>query len=100
MNDKDVDSKTHSHKEVSDNKIAENFWINAFSILGALVGYQIASSNEMTMWLSLLMALVGAFIIRIAAGMLKRQIAVVGAIGILLLFLYGIYEGIVNAAVC
>ena len=76
---------------------AYGFWVFAFGVIGAVVGYNIGAEAGFGFWPSIGLGFVGLLVLAGVAYRFRRIIAVVGALAILIVIVAAIIEGIRSA---
>lgn len=95
MTDEQQTIEHSDHDE--ENAEAYGFWVFAFGVIGAVVGYNIGAEAGFTFWPSVGLAVFGLIILASVAYKFRRVIAVVGAVAILIAIVAAVIEGMRSA---
>ncbi len=95
MTDEQQTIEQSDHDE--ENAEAYGFWMFAFGVIGAVVGYNIGAEAGFTFWPSVGLGVVGLIVLASVAYKFRRVIAVVGAVAILIAIVAAVIEGIRSA---
>ena len=95
MTDEQQIDEQSSHDE--EHAEAYGFWVFAFGVIGAVVGYNIGAEAGFSFWPSIGLSFVGLLALASVAYKFRRIIAVVGAVAILIAVVAAIVEGIRSA---
>ena len=76
---------------------AYGFWVFAFGVIGAVVGYNIGAEAGFSFWPSIGLGFVGLIVLASVAYRFRKIIAVVGAVAILIAIVAAVIEGIRSA---
>lgn len=89
-----VDAEVDHDEEYAD---AYGFWIFAFAVIGAVVGYNIGAEAGFGFLANLGLGAIGFFALSMVAYKFREIIAKVGAVVILALVVFAVIEGIRGA---
>lgn len=89
-----IDEQAEQDEE---NAEAYGFWVFAFGVIGAVVGYNVGAEAGFSFWPSVGLAALGLIVLASIAYRFRRIIAVVGAVAILIAIIAAIVEGIRSA---
>ncbi|MDJ0905917.1 MAG: hypothetical protein QNI96_07850 [Woeseiaceae bacterium] len=92
--EQNVDVREDHDEEYAD---AYGFWIFAFGVIGAVVGYNIGAEAGFGFWPNVGLGVLGLLVLAIVAYRFRRMIAVVGAIAIVIAVVAAVIEGIRSA---
>lgn len=95
MTDEQQASKHIDHDE--EYAEAYGFWVFAFGVIGAAVGYNIGAEAGFSFWPNVGLGLAGLLVLAIVAYRFRRTIAVVGGVAILIAIVAAVVEGIRSA---
>ena len=76
---------------------AYGFWVFAFGVIGAVVGYNIGAEAGFSFWPNVGLGLLGLLILASIAYKFRRIISVVGAVAIVIAIVIAIIQGIRSA---
>ncbi len=76
---------------------AYGFWVFAFGVIGAVVGYNVGAESGLSFWPSVALGALGLFVLAGVAYKFRRTIAVVGGVAIVIGVVAAIVEGIRSA---
>ncbi len=89
-----IDEQTEHDEEHAD---AYGFWVFAFGVIGAVIGYNIGAEAGFSFWPSIGLGVLGLLVLASVAYKFRRIIAVVGAVAILIAIVAAVVEGIRSA---
>ena len=95
MTDDQQNNEHSDHDE--ENAEAYGFWILAFGVIGAVVGYNIGAEAGFSFWPNIGLGFIGLLILASVAYRFRKTIAVVGAVAILIGIVAAVVEGIRSA---
>lgn len=76
---------------------AYGFWVFAFGVIGAVIGYNIGAEAGFSFWPNVGLGVVGLFVLAAVAYKFRKTVAVVGAVVILIAIVAAVIEGIRSA---
>lgn len=89
-----TNDQTDHDEEYAD---AYGFWVFAFGVIGAVVGYNIGAEAGFSFWPNIGLGLVGLLILASVAYRFRKIISVVGAVAILIAIVIAVIQGIRSA---
>ena len=92
--DQQIEEQSNQDEEHAE---AYGFWVFAFGVIGAVVGYNIGAEAGFSFWPSIGLGFIGLLVLASVAYRFRRIIAVVGAVAILIAVVAAIVEGIRSA---
>ncbi len=95
MTDEQQTSEQIEHEE--EHADAYGFWIFAFGVIGAVVGYNIGAETGFGFWPNIGLGVLGLIVLASVAYKFRKAIAVVGAVAIVIAIVAAIIEGIRSA---
>ena len=88
-----VDQTDHD-EEYAD---AYGFWVFAFGVIGAVVGYNVGAEAGFSFWPNIGLGVLGLVVLASVAYKFRKAIAVIGAVAILIGVVAAVIEGIRSA---
>ncbi len=92
--DEQIDEQSNHDEEHAE---AYGFWVFAFGVIGAVVGYNIGAEAGFGFWPNIGLGFVGLLLLASIAYRFRKIIAVVGAVAILIAVVAAVIEGIRSA---
>ncbi|MCP4271265.1 MAG: hypothetical protein GY781_04765 [Gammaproteobacteria bacterium] len=93
------EQNVNEEQQVADDENTEayGFWIYAFGVIGAVIGYNIGAEVGFTFWVNLGFGFVGLVALAIVAYKFRKTVAIVGGIAVVVIVVIAIVEGIQSA---
>ena len=76
---------------------AYGFWVFAFGVIGAVVGYNVGAESGLSFWPNIALGALGLVVLATVAYKFRRAIAVIGGVAILIGIVFAVIEGIRSA---
>ena len=76
---------------------AYGFWVFAFGVIGAVVGYNVGAELGLSFWSNIALGTLGLVVLAVVAYKFRQTIAVVGGVAIVIAVVAAIVEGIRSA---
>ena len=76
---------------------AYGFWVFAFGVIGAVVGYNVGAEFGLSFWPNIALGTLGLVVLAVVAYKFRQTIAVVGGVAIVIAVVAAIVEGIRSA---